>query len=128
MKKHNIRLNVLPLLAYAAVLSNRLVTVTSTGGGKHASPTDLVVGVSGDYDTPIGGTIDLARDGYLTVIYETAAVVGQPMTAGSDGKVKATTSDKAMFVSLTATQAGDVGSLMRVFAPAIVSTAVAGAS
>ena len=128
MKKHNIRLNVLPMRAAAAVLSNRLVTVTSTGGGKHASPTDAVVGVSGDYDTPIGGTIDLALDGYLTVIYETAAVVGQSMTAGSDGKVKATTSDKAMFVSLTATKAGDVGSVMRVFAPAIIETAVADAA
>ena len=128
MKKHNIRLNVLPLLAYAAVLSNRLVTVTSTGGGKHASPTDLVVGVSGDYDTPARGTIDLALDGYLTVVYETAAAVGQPMAAGSDGMVAATTPDKAMFVSLTKTQAGDVGSVMRVFAPAIVEAPVAGSA
>lgn len=128
MKKHNIRLNVLPLLAAATVLSNRLVTVTSTGGGKHASPTDTVVGVSGDYDTPIGGTIDLALDGYLPVIYETAAIVGQSMTVGNNGMVAVTTPDEALFVSLTKTQAGDVGSVMRVFAPAQRGTAASGSA
>ena len=116
--KHNIPQNTLPIGATTGIKAHRLLKVASDGNAAYAQPGDIVVGVSGIYDTNPGGTISMAQHGYLLVEYAANATVGQALTLAADGKLTPTTPDQAMFVSMTETSANDIGSAIRVFAPA----------
>jgi hypothetical protein len=114
--KHSIPQNLLPIQAAAEIKARRLVAV-SKAGAVYAQPESLVIGASTGFDVPADGTVTIAQNGYLLVEYASDATKGQPLTTAADGKVEVTTSDKAMFVSLTDTISGDIGSVVRVFAP-----------
>ena len=109
--KFNVRMNVLSIGAAALVLANRAVTLTSSGLCRHAEPGEVVIGISGPYDTPANDNVDVAQSGVLPVVFETAVAAGSPVGLSSAGRLQTVNASEAIGIAAESVSAGEVGSV-----------------